>query len=193
MPSDVNRRQIFSSLARIPSVRNLHRFLVACMCLTVVGCASNSGTLQASPVVTPHTDAQSQTAVKSSDQVPGPADRASSPTRILSLMSVSDTSTGTVSKLVLNDSVADATVAIHNGSDVSIQLQTEPDVTGVTVDGDGLTPTALRRVSSGHWQGTFQYWNGANILNAKSKITVLLTSARGSITRTFQVTTLHDS
>jgi hypothetical protein len=171
----------------------LHKLSVLGMCLAVLGCGSNIGALQSSPAVEYPSGSQSRAESGSSDQMTGIADRAGSLERVVSEITISDLSAGSVSKVVFDKSYANAVIAIHNGSDVSVQLKTESNVTGVIVDGDALAPTPLRRVSSGHWQGTFQYWDGSNTRHSKSKITVLLIVPKGSIGKTLSVTTVHDS
>jgi hypothetical protein len=69
----------------------------------------------------------------------------------------------------------------------------EHNVTSVVVDGDAFAQTTLRRVSSGHWQGSFQYWDGSNTPNSKSQITLLFTYPTKSIRKSFLVRTVHDS
>jgi hypothetical protein len=174
-------------------MRRLRRLSVVGFCLAMVGCASNIGALQDKPVVEYQTGSQSRAEITSGDKMTGTVDRAGSPERTVSAILISDLSTGRVSKVEFDNSVADSAIAIHNGSGVSVQVQTESNVTGVLVDGDALTPTALRRTSSGHWQGTFQYWDGSNTPNSKSKVTMLLISTKRSIGKTFFVTTVHDS
>jgi len=98
-----------------------------------------------------------------------------------------------VSEVVFDKSHAYTAIAIHNGSDVSVQVQTSSNVTGVIIDGDALTPTMLWFSGKGHWQGTFQYWDASNTPNSKSKITVLLISPRRTVARELLVTTVHDS
>jgi hypothetical protein len=181
------------ALARIQTMRRLHKLSVVAICLAASGCGSNIGALQSSPAAQYYSGSQSHVESRSSDQMTGAADRAGSLKSVVSEISISDLSTGSVSKVVFDKSYANAATAIHNGSDVSVQLETQSNVTGVIVDGDALTPTALRRVSSGHWQGTFQYWDGSNTRNSKSKITVMLILPKNSISTSFFVSTVHDS
>jgi hypothetical protein len=181
------------AVVRIQTMRRLHRLSVVGFCLAMAGCASNIGALQGKPVVEYQNGSQSRAEIRSSDKMTGTVDSAGSPERTASEIFISDLSTGRVSKVEFDKSVADSAITIHNGSGVSVQVQTQSNVTGVLIDGDALTPTPLRRTSSGHWQGTFQYWDGSNIPNSKSKMTLLLISTKRSIGKTFLVTTVHDS
>lgn len=172
---------------------HFHKLSVVVICSATFGCGFNIGALQSSPVVAHHDGSQSRAENTSSDQTTGTAYRAGPLERVILGMSISDLSTGSLSKVVLDKSSPNTKIAIHNGGDVSVQLETESNVTGAIVYGDALEPTALRRVSSGHWQGTFQYWDGSNTPNSKSKITVLFNLGKTSISKAFLVTTLHDS
>jgi hypothetical protein len=173
-------------------VHGIHPVWVAGMCLAIAACGSNNAALQGSPFAENQSSSQSRTEIRSSIES-APADRVGPVGRVTLAISISDLSTGSVSKVVLDKPVADTAIAIHNGSDVSVQLQTDSNVTGVTVTGDALTPTALRRVSIGQWQGILQYWDSSNTPNSKSKISVQLISAKGSIGKSILVTTVHDS
>jgi hypothetical protein len=173
-------------------MRRLHMLLVG-ICLPMVGCGFNTGAMQGSPVVEYHGVSQSRVETRGSDQVLGSADRADSLETAASEITLSNLGTGNVSKVVFDKSVGDATITIHNGSDISVRLQTDSNVTGVIVDGDALTRTPLRRINSGHWQGSFHYWDASNTPKSKTRMTVLFISARSSIRRALLVTTVHDS
>ena len=170
------------------------RKLLVCFCFALVGCGYNIGALQSRPAHEYQSSLQSRTEKRNLDQTTDLDDRAGSSQSGLPEVLLSDLSTGNPLKVIFDRSGANATVAIQNGSDVSMRLQTDPRVTGVFVDGGALMPTALKRVSTGNWQATFQYWDASNTLNSKSKITVLLNSGSRSIEKiTLSVTTVHDS
>ena len=162
-------------------MQRFHLFWIAGACL-VIGCSANV----ASPPVS-----QTQSIARAvlpnriagnSEVHPGAGPQ----------ITLSDLNAGTVTNAFFHGPSA-GPIAIHNGSQISIDVQADSGVTSVLLSGDDLTPTLLQRGGSGHWRGSFQYWDSSNRPNSQSEITVRLDSARSSIKRTISVSTLHDS
>jgi len=162
-------------------VQRFYLFWIVGACLAI-GCSTNFAT----PPVSQN-QSQARAALKGV-----PSNRDVYPATALEI-TISDMNAGTVTKAVFYGPSAGAPIALHNGSELSIDVQADSGVTSVLLGGDALTPTLLRRSSSGHWRGSFQYWDSSNRPNSQSEITVRLDSARSSIKRIISVTTLHDS
>jgi len=162
-------------------VHRFHLFWIVGTCLAI-GCSANVAT----PPVS-QSQSQARGALTSV-----PSNREVHPTAAPKI-TISEISAGMATKALFHGPSAVAPIAIHNGSELSIDVQADSGVTSVLLSGDALTPMLLQRGSSGHWQGSFQYWDSSNRPYSQSEITVRLDSARSSIKRTISVTTLHDS
>lgn len=161
-------------MALLGQTRAAQYLWIVCICVAITGCASNIVTPQAVPL-------------------PAPGRPASSSNSAATELLIADLNSGGLSKLMWDNTAPDNPIAIHNGSSVLVELQTDATVTGVTVSGDALSTTALERTRGGHWRGTFQYWDLSNVLNSTSSITVELLSAKGPTEKAISVRTIHDS
>jgi len=162
-------------------VHRFHLFWIVGACFAI-GCSTNIAT-------PPLSQNQSQVRGALTSATSNRDVHASAAPRI----TISEINAGMATKALFRGPSASAPLAIHNGSELSIDVQADSGVTSVLLSGDALTPMLLQRSSSGHWQGSFQYWDASNRPNSQSEITVRLDSARSSIKRTISVTTLHDS
>jgi hypothetical protein len=109
-------------------------------------------------------------------------------------MSVSDPTTGAVSNIALTAATtSEETLALHNGSEISVTVRTGADITGVMLRGSALSSARLRRGNEHDWQGVFKYWDASNSRHSTSQIEVLLISGNRTIERSLAVTTVHDS
>ena len=162
-------------------VHRFHLLWIVGACL-VIGCAANVASPPVSQTQSIARGVLPNRATGNNEVRPGAGPQ----------IALSDLNSGTVTKALFRGPNA-GPIAIHNGSNLWIDVQADPGVIGVILSGDDLTPMLLRRASSGHWQGSFQYWDSSNKPNSQSEITVRLDSARSSMKRTISVTTVHDS
>ncbi len=144
---------------------------ILCLCLLITGCATNA--------VSPQTGA-----------LPESYER---PKLTQVEVFIADLTRGSAFEVTWDKIGAHQTVAIHNGSNVAVELQADASVTGVTLLGSALSPIMLHRTLNGRWRGAFQYWDLSNVVNSTTTLTLQLLSAKGSSEKTIFITTLHDS
>ena len=172
-------------------MRHLYALWVIGVCVVIVGCGSNVGTLQNNPVVD-HSGPQVDSERRASS-VTNNANREDSHATFAAVAYISDQSTGRISKIAFGESNPEESITMHNGSDMLVQVVVEHQVTGIIVDGDALHQAALQQSSDGHWQGKFQYWDGSNTRNSKTTVTLLFILQKSSIRKALLVRTIHDS